>query len=124
VVPMTTSFPSDDDKSSWEIREGSILPALRWILRGLIHTSHLAPVGNRESPSDLGVLVPNHVYFVDETQEPFDVVDVRELTRRKRANDMPGQNSSEDEVEMSEYEKARAERVARNTERLQSLGLA
>jgi hypothetical protein len=45
------------------------------------------------------------------------------MQRRRRGN-IPREEESEEEVEMSEYEKLRAERVARNAERLKALGLA
>jgi hypothetical protein len=65
------------------------------------------------------------VYYIDETLQPFETLNLKEISRRKRANDVLDQASSaNDEVELSAYEKARAERVARNAERLQSLGLA
>jgi hypothetical protein len=122
VVPVQSAF-APNDKVSWEIRDQYVVAALRWVIRGLIHSGHLTQLGPRESLTDLGVIIPNHIYFVDESQVPFDILDVKELTRRKRANDAQDQ-SSEDEVELSEYEKARAERVARNAQRLQALGLA
>jgi hypothetical protein len=44
------------------------------------------------------------------------------FARRLRANNEEAA-SSEDEAELSAYEKLRAERVARNAERLKALGL-
>ena len=70
-----------------------------------------------------GVIIPNHVYCYDSTLKPFEQLDVKELQREKRANQGAGASESEDEVELSEYEKLRAERVARNNERLKMLGL-
>jgi hypothetical protein len=65
----------------------------------------------------------NDIYYVDANLKPYEVLDLRELQRKKRAN-REGSEESDDEVEMSEYEKARADRVARNAERLKALGLA
>jgi hypothetical protein len=48
---------------------------------------------------------------------------VRGLQRRKRAGNI-AEEEEEDDYEMSEYERLRAERVARNAERLKALGLA
>jgi hypothetical protein len=61
----------------------------------------------------------------DPTATPFDVPDIKEMMRKKRAEQRgEDEESSEEEVEMSEYEQMRAARVARNQERLKMLGLA
>jgi hypothetical protein len=109
------------DDVSWEIRPQYILAAVKWVLRGLIRSDHLGEV--EPMTSDSGVIIANHIYYVDHNQNPFDVIDNKELNRRKRA-DQEANASSEEEIELSEYEKARAERVARNEERLRALGLA
>jgi hypothetical protein len=119
-------------KQTWEIRETCLVPALRWIIRGLLHTEHFVQIadgfGNPLRGSQISenaVLLPNHVYYVDDTMIPFDTLDIKEMTRRKKQrNTEMTEGDSEEEVELSEYEKARAERVARNTQRLQALGLA
>jgi hypothetical protein len=121
VVPLMSPYASTE-KSVWEIREQFVVPALKWVIRGLIHSEHLTEVEPLDSANG-GVIIPNHLYYIDENQTPFDTLNTKELTRRKRA-DAGGEESSEEEVELSEYEKARAERVARNKERLQALGLA
>jgi len=122
VVPMAS--PSSEVEVSWEIRSLYVVPALRWVLRGLIQSGHLTEV-EPLTPYSLqsGVILANHVYFIDPTLEPFDVLDQKELQRRKRAN-QEEEDESEDDIELSEYEKLRAERVARNAERLKALGLA
>jgi len=108
----------------WEIREPYLVVALRWVIRGLVHSGHLSEIEPMTSDSlSSGAVLANNVYFVDATREPFEVLDSRELIRKKRA-DQGADESSEEEVEMSEYEKLRAERVARNAERLKALGLA
>ena len=59
---------------------------------------------------------------------PFEVLDVKEMQRRKRAEALTEKEQKEEEereaVELSAYEKMRADRVARNKERLKLLGLA
>ena len=73
-----------------------------------------------------GVVVPNHEYYINEKFEPFEMLDEKEIMRKRRAQTMEGDDnaSSDEEVELSAYEKMRAERVARNAERLKLLGLA
>ena len=121
----------------WEIREPYIVPALRWVIRGLLNTEHLVQisdsgsVGNplRESilsQNENVLLFPNHIYYIDESSDPFDILDVKELARRKKQKNTKSNDDddSDDDIEMSEYEKARAERMARNKDRLVALGLA
>jgi hypothetical protein len=69
------------------------------------------------------VVIKNDIYYWDPKQQPFEVLDVRGLQRRKRAGNI-AEEEEEDDYEMSEYERLRAERVARNAERLKALGLA
>ena len=123
-VLTETTTSRDRVSSTWQIRSSFLVPALRWIIRGLIQSEHLGdlePVTLESLQS--GVVVSNHAYFVDSLMEPFEVLDLRELQRRKRAN-MDDAEESEDDIELSEYEKLRQERVARNAERLKALGLA
>ena len=72
------------------------------------------------------LLFPNHVYYIDAQATPFDILDVKELARRKKQQNTKSNvdEDSDDDIEMSEYEKARAERMARNKDRLVALGLA
>jgi len=119
VVPA-----SGVDDGVWEIREPYIVPAIQWVIRGLINSSHLTAIDDAGSdPVNTNAVIVNNAYYVDVNSEPFEVLDSRELNRRKRA-DQEADVSSEEEVELSEYEKQRAERVARNAERLKALGLA
>jgi hypothetical protein len=118
VLPM-----SDWDDMSWEIRGPFVVPALRWVLRGLIQSGHLTATENLAADFSSGVILTNDIYYLDGNLKPYEVLDLRELQRKKRAN-REGSEESDDEVEMSEYEKARADRVARNAERLKALGLA
>lgn len=114
---MPSLGPENVEDVTWEIRTPYVLPAIRWVLRGLVESGHLAEL-------DTGVLLTNDIYYADDSQQPFDVLDVKEIQRRKRANAASEEEESGEEVEMSEYEKVRAERVARNAERLKALGLA
>ncbi len=70
--------------------------------------------------------MPSHqYYFHTDMYPPYDALDEKEILRKRRQNAAAAEeSSSEEEVELSEYEKARAERVARNAERLRALGLA
>ena len=105
----------------WEIREPFAVVALRWVVRGLVRSEHLTETEALTADSlQSGAVMINNVYTISEG-EPFEELDVKELTRRKRADQEAP--PSEDEVELSEYEKQRLERVARNAERLKALGL-
>jgi hypothetical protein len=108
---------------SWEIREPFVVPALRWILRGLIQSGHVTELEPIVPNQSHGIIMTNDVYFCDVNLQPFEQLDLKELQRRKRANQEADDSESED-IELSEYEKLRAQRVVRNTERLKMLGLA
>ena len=82
VVTVQSASFAPSDKVSWEIREECMVAALRWVIRGLIQSEHLTQFGPRETLSDLGVIVPNHIYYIDESEVPFDILDVKELTRQ------------------------------------------
>lgn len=107
----------------WEIRSPFAVPAIRWIIRGLIYSGHLTAIEPMTSDVTSGVVIKNDIYYWDRKLQPYEVLDARGLQRRKRA-DVAEEEESEDDFEMSAYEKARAERVARNAERLRALGLA
>jgi hypothetical protein len=119
---QSASFATSD-KVTWEIREECMVASLRWVIRGLIQSEHLTQFGPRKTLSGLGVIVPSHIYYIDESEVPFDILDVKELTHQKWATDAQDQ-SSEDEVQLSEYKKARAECVARNAQKLQARCIA
>jgi len=138
VFPEFSSKPDSEEPIIWEIREQFMIPALRWILRGLVKSGHLDDVDNSLSASaandaptysgptafGAGVVVPNHEYYYNERFQPFEVLDEKEILRKRRIETTAEEDSSsEEEVEMSAYEKMRAERVARNAERLKALGL-
>ena len=127
---------TDSENNVWEIREQYLIPALRWVLRGLVKSGHLAEVDGSLSDGLIddaaartsfgaGIVVPSHEYYCNETFSPFEVLDEKEVLRKRRQEAaVDGDSSSDEEVELSEYEKMRAERVARNAERLKLLGLA
>jgi hypothetical protein len=143
-IYTSSSFPSYlgrviSSKNShgyiWEIRPPFVVPALRWVIRGLVHSGHLTATesltgysgeSGRTGNIDVtaGMIVTNDIYYYDpEKVKPFEILDTRILQRKKRA-DKSDNEESDDDFEMSEYEKLRAERVARNAERLKALGLA
>ena len=136
VISAPGSNIDDDEAIVWEIRDQYLIPALRWVLRGLIRSGHLQEVDGTLTDGALedapartsfgaGVVVPSHEYYYNESYPPYDLLDEKEILRKRRQDAMvDSESSSEDEVEMSEYEKARAARVARNAERLKALGLA
>ena len=110
--------PSCNDVT-WEIRPNFVVPALRWVLRGLVESEHLAEwescsLSSYESET---ILLTNHAYYYNEAKIPYEVLD----SRRKKA---VAEEEEEEEVELSAYEKMRAERVARNNEKMKALGLA
>eukprot|EP00980_Cylindrotheca_fusiformis_P002470 scaffold584_cov132-Cylindrotheca_fusiformis.AAC.23 len=109
---------------SWEIRQPFVIPALRWVLRGLIQSGHVTELEPMVTNQSHGIIMTNDVYYCDDNLKPFEQLDLKELQRRKRANQEANDSESEDDIELSEYEKLRAQRVARNTERLKMLGLA
>ena len=116
IVP---SSPQSVDVT-WEIRAQFVVPALRWVLRGLVQSEHLVewePFSLSSYETDC-TLLANHAYYHNEAKTPFEILDVR----RKKANAV--EEEEVEEVELSAYEKMRAERVARNKEKLKALGLA
>jgi hypothetical protein len=112
--------PSCDD-ATWEIRPDFAVPALRWVLRGLVASGHLAEWEDfsLSSYENEAILLTNHAYYYNETKVPYEVLE----PKRKKAN-ATGEGEEVEEIELSDYEKMRAERVARNKEKLKALGLA
>jgi hypothetical protein len=124
---LGSMIPSSDEDGLWEIRASCIVPALRWVIRGLVASEHLGTVDPLDDDNQRsGVVLANNVYYFDDTLTPFDVVDQKEFSRRKKAKqgDSATNEEEDDAMELSEYEKLRAERVARNADRLKALGLA
>jgi hypothetical protein len=140
VLPSPSSSSEGEGGGAivWEIREQYLIPALRWVLRGLVRSGHLDEVDSSLSEGVLddaqsrtyfgaGTVTPSHVYYYNQNFSPFDVLDEREILRKRRqtaAASDGGVKANEEEVELSEYEQMRAARVARNAERLKALGLA
>ncbi|CAJ1954706.1 unnamed protein product [Cylindrotheca closterium] len=116
--------PIGPDEVSWEIRDQFLVPAIRWVLRGLMRSGHVSAIEPMVVNQSPGIIIANHVYCYDSNLKPFELLDVKELQREKRGNRAADESESEDEVELSEYEQLRAQRVARNAERLKMLGLA
>jgi ribosomal protein L36 len=108
---------------NWEIRDTYLVPALRWIIRGLIRSEHLSEQEPIDSATEAGSILPNFVYYYNPNLQPFEVIDGRESTKKKRPTNGDANGVIDDDVKLSEYEKMRAERVARNAERLKLLGL-
>jgi len=107
----------------WEIRSTYIVPALRWVLRGLIQSGHVTAMEpmSMDSPMSSGVIIPNDIYYIDKNIPSFGIFEGKKAKKRDHQSN---EDSSEEEIELSEYERMRAERVARNAERLKALGLA
>lgn len=107
----------------WEIRSHLVLPALLWVVRGMIHSGYLG-CDDGTTANNLTSLTPltlsNAYYWNKSSIIPFDIEEVV----KKHQSKVVESESEEEEVELSEYEKARLERVARNQERLRQLGLA
>jgi len=151
----TSSSVVDSSNITWEIRAPYILPAIHWVLRGLIASGHLerlessipdiSTISNSSQSGgniigdglNTAIVITNHAYYCKNNDNyndnynnrrcrPYDVLDVKEMVRRKRfekSERMGQKEEEEEEVELSAYEKMRAERVARNKERLKLLGL-
>jgi Bromodomain. len=118
VVPETSQKSFD---VTWEIRSPFVIPALRWVIRGLVASGHLSEWEkfSLSSYENEALILANHAYFYNETKAPYDVLQ----TKRKKTATLEDEEE-EEEVELSAYEKMRAERVARNREKLKALGLA
>lgn len=118
VVPETSQTSIG---VTWEIRSQFVIPALRWVVRGLVASGHLSEwekfsLSRYETEP---LILANHAYFYNETKIPYEVLQ----TKRKKTATLEDEDE-EEEVELSAYEKMRAERVARNREKLIALGLA
>lgn len=110
----------DGEDPTWEIRFEYVVPAVRWVIRGLIKSGHLTELEplTTDAPFTSGVIMTSDVYYHDPANHPFDLLEIR---RKKKGGG--ADESSEDEIELSEYELMRAERVKRNADRLKMLGL-
>lgn len=120
VVPTGKSSSQGQDVT-WEIRAEFVVPAIRWILRGLVQSEHFSEWEpfSLQSYETESILLANHSYYQDQEKTPYEILDVR-----KKKGNTAEEEEEEEEVELSAYEKMRAERVARNKEKLKALGLA
>jgi len=86
--------------------------ALPWVIRGLAATGHV------DWDTEQGWILPNSWYYSDPAQfTPF-------VKLERKAKKLAEQEiESDEDVNLSEYEQARRERVARNQEKLRLLGL-
>lgn len=119
IVPSMKSSSQGHDVT-WEIRAQFVVPAIRWILRGLVHSEHFTewePFSLQSYETESALLV-NHAYYQNDARIPYEVL----VARKKNVAEQ--EEEEEEEVELSAYEKMRAERVARNAEKLKALGLA
>jgi hypothetical protein len=96
----------------WEIRSERLEAALKWILRGLNASQHII--------HEEAWIAPNNMYYADDTVRPFEILDKKP---KKATDQQQEEKEKEEEVELSAYEQKRLQRVARNKERLESLGL-
>jgi hypothetical protein len=141
IVPTSTGVskslggsrgnPIDATNVTWEIREPYASAAIRWVVRGLIKSGHLAEIeamdgkyvpNSNTYDERSGAVIANNAYYKEDSATPFEVLDIKDMLRKKKA-EMKGEEeeSSEEEVELSEYEQMRAARVARNQERFVEL---
>jgi len=106
---------------TWEIRKPFLEKALLHILRGLFQSGHCFEV-EKLNKGGGSVCVANHYL----PGVPFSILPKRmsHAKKRKGEDGRPLDEEEEEEEELTEYEKARAERVARNNAYLKSLGLA
>eukprot|EP01083_Nonionella_stella_P175866 613801_1 len=122
IIPSMNGNSKMRTDVTWEIKKEFVVPALRWVLRGLVNSNHLSEweefsLSTYDSET---LLLANHAYYYDKSKSPFAILD-----RRKKLGAVgPDEEEEEEEVELSAYEKMRAERVARNKEKLKALGLA
>ncbi len=126
IVPSSNEYPFSNS-FRWEIRSQYAIPALRWILRGLVQSGHLVEwePASLENIDIETSLMTNHIYYKNKLMTPYEVLDVKEMQRRKRVeNEKEDVEDEAEPVELSAYEQMRADRVARNKERLKALGLA
>jgi hypothetical protein len=101
----------------WEIRSIYVIPAIRWVIRGLIQSGHFTAI-EPLSALDGGLIFPNDILYIDKSVSSFGVLAEGKKKKRESADE-----ESEEEIELSTYEQMRAERVARNADRLKALGL-
>ena len=110
----------------WEIRKDLAQQALLHVLRGLVQSQHIFEVSPISNPKEEGMVCVANYYLPGVPYSVYPKIDRRKRLKLEGAS-APGPvggESSDEEEEMTEYEKARAEKMARNKAFLQSLGLA
>jgi hypothetical protein len=121
-APWLGSISYVTGELTWEIRKPHLLPALRYVLRGLIQSGHVFEVESiaaSKASTGGGTVCVANAYM---PSLPHSVIKVKANHRKKK--EAWEEEGEEEEVELSDYEKARAERVARNNAYLKTLGLA
>ena len=118
----------------WEIRRQCIVPAIRHILRGLIQSNHIFEVesiSQSKNSSGGGTICVANCYVPGVPYSVLSSGGGRGRGRKKKGeggnyenNGNDKEEEEEEEEELTDYEKARLERVERNHKYLQSLGLA
>ena len=112
----------------WEIRAPYISSAVQWVLRGLVESGHIVEMDGLGGGSNGAVVLANAYW------RGYSVFDVLGDSNKRAAATKKSRKAEEEEAlerrkeketqEMGEYERMRAERVARNQERLKALGLS
>ena len=110
----------------WEIRKDLAQQALLHVLRGLVQSQHIFEVSPISNPKEEGMVCVANYYLPGVPYSVYPKIDRRKRLKLEgaSASGPVGGESSDEEEEMTEYEKARAEKMARNKAFLQSLGLA
>ena len=73
-----------------------LVPALWWVLRGLIHSGHLTTVEPLTSDLLSGVFMTNDIYYWEAHAPPIEVLDLKEMQQKKRATKDADDESKED----------------------------
>jgi len=111
----------------WEIRPPYINSAVQWVLRGLVESGHIIETDELGGGSNGAVMLANAYW---RGYSAFDVLDdgnkraaAVKKSRKAEEEEALERQKEKEASEMGEYERMRAERVARNQERLKALGL-
>lgn len=110
------------DGKYWEIRKPFLIPAIRWVVRGLIASGHCDPSEDFTGGQFSGAVIPSNLYFKG---NPWTVEANLQKQKKQIMEREAKQKRQEEEAnrELNDYEKARLERIERNNEKLRSLGL-
>ena len=111
----------------WEIRKELAQQALLHVLRGLVQSQHIFEVSPISKPKEEGMVCVANYYLPGIPYSVYPKIDRRKRLKLEGASAPgggEGSDAAEEEEEMTEYEKVRADKMARNQAFLQSLGLA